>query len=70
MQDPRVPIEVKKESIENALLSLLILENTLNDIVDLSLLLSNQFYLIVNEFSIIKLIKEIRQIVYKHLEIK
>ena len=50
MQDARVPEEVKLESIENSLLSLLILENSLNDIVDLSLLLSGQFKLIKNEF--------------------
>ena len=38
--DQRIPNDIKANSIENALLSLLLLENILNDIVDLSLLLS------------------------------
>ena len=40
MQDSRIPNEVKSEYLENSLLSLYLLENTLNDIVDLSLILS------------------------------
>ena len=39
MKDPLVP-ETAKEIIENSLLSLFLLENSVNDIVDLSLLLS------------------------------
>jgi len=42
----------------------------LNDIVDLSLLLSKQFYLIANQISIIELIKKIKWIIHKHLETK
>lgn len=43
LKSPDISKDIKKNNIKFALTSLFILENTLNDIIDLTLLTANQF---------------------------
>ena len=59
MKDLSIPKTIRETIIKNSLLSLFILKNFLNGIVDLSLFMSNQFELIITHTNLKKIFEEI-----------
>lgn len=63
MVQPDIPEEYKRVHLRNSLCSLKLLQNTLNDIIDFSLIYSGKMILKVEKFSIMTLIQEIAELI-------